>query len=132
MPYKNEEDHRKNAKRYYGNHRESEIERTKQYYHDHREQELERMKQRYINKGKEELFRKKYDLSLKDWEGLWYAQDGRCAICDEFFSPVQKICVDHDHETGEVRGLLCNECNIGLGHFNNIKIVKNAIEYLNT
>jgi hypothetical protein len=39
--------------------------------------------------------------------------------------------VDHDHITGKVRGLLCNDCNLGIGHFkDNIEKLKLAIKYL--
>jgi len=131
MPYKNEEDHRRNSRQYYKEHREKELERTKQYYQNHREKELKRMKQRYLLKGKNELFVSKYGLSYKDWEGLWYSQDGHCAICDKFFADKTDICVDHNHKTGEVRSLLCKRCNIGIGLFDDShELLKNTVEYL--
>lgn len=42
-------------------------------------------------------------------------QNGECAICGEYRG--EDLVVDHDHRTGELRGLLCQECNIGLGWF---------------
>lgn len=54
-------------------------------------------------------------------------QSDRCAICGADI----KLVVDHDHDTGIVRGLLCNKCNLGLGGFDdNIDRVKNAYYYL--
>lgn len=55
-------------------------------------------------------------------------QDGRCAICPNLlYSP----CLDHDHETGEIRGALCDTCNRGLGYFyDNPTYLARAIEYL--
>lgn len=51
----------------------------------------------------------------------------RCEIC---FS-TESLCIDHDHETKLVRGVLCNDCNLGLGRFHdNIKKLTKAIEYL--
>lgn len=41
--------------------------------------------------------------------------DGRCEICGEI--PEVTLCIDHDHDTGFVRGLLCRQCNLGLGLF---------------
>jgi hypothetical protein len=44
-------------------------------------------------------------------------QDGRCAICRKKPQTGRRLSVDHDHKTGEVRGLLCTLCNQGLGYF---------------
>lgn len=55
-------------------------------------------------------------------------QDGKCAICN---TVPKVLCVDHDHATGEIRGLLCHRCNKGLGHFyDDLRMLETAIEYL--
>jgi hypothetical protein len=71
-----------------------------------------------LNQERERWYkiRKKYGISREDWLFLWNMQDGRCATCRIDLTQV-KVCVDHDHNTNEVRGLLCNECNHGLGKF---------------
>lgn len=60
-----------------------------------------------------------YGLSVREYEALLAAQGGRCAICrtDEPTPTRGRAAwrVDHDHSTGQVRGLLCNNCNSGLG-----------------
>lgn len=64
---------------------------------------------------------------------LRQVQDGKCAICgvDERDAPRSRLAVDHDHITHAVRGLLCNNCNCGLGHFkDDEKRLLAAIEYL--
>lgn len=59
-------------------------------------------------------------------------QNYKCAICNEDFKKNEKICIDHNHETDKVRGLLCGKCNTGLGLFNDDKeILINAAIYLN-
>lgn len=61
--------------------------------------------------------RRRYGLEVEDFARMLQAQDKRCAICDkEFWKQTGKgnpkiPCVDHNHKTGEVRGLLCNWCN---------------------
>ncbi len=57
-----------------------------------------------------------------DVETIINQQDGLCAICGidiEFNTGINSAsaCVDHDHSTGETRGILCRSCNLGLGHF---------------
>ena len=60
-----------------------------------------------------------FGLTLEDYETMLAAQDGKCAICGTLDpgrgSPY--FHVDHCHATNTVRGLLCNGCNLGLGHF---------------
>lgn len=59
----------------------------------------------------------RYRITLEEYDRLLLEQDGKCAICRSA-SPgtrVKYFAVDHDHVTDEVRGLLCMDCNTGLG-----------------
>ena len=69
-----------------------------------------------------------YGISEMDFARLVILQEGKCAICKE---PVPKPCIDHDHLTGKVRGLLCDACNAGLGFFKDSQTaLLSAIQYL--
>lgn len=58
-------------------------------------------------------------------------QDWACKICGRI--PEGKLHVDHCHTSGNIRGLLCGGCNVGLGHFNDdLERLAAAIEYLRT
>jgi hypothetical protein len=74
----------------------------------------------------------RYRIRESDYDEMYKSQDGRCAICGD-----QKpwrgdwLAVDHDHSTGEVRGLLCGECNVGLGKFDDTPdLLRGAANYL--
>lgn len=71
--------------------------------------------------------KKKYGLSKEEYEEKLAAQGGGCEICGtkEAGGQGNRFHVDHDHETGVIRGLLCNICNVGLGSF------KDRVENLN-
>ena len=57
-------------------------------------------------------------------------QKNMCAICGRK-DESKVLCVDHDHKTGTIRGLLCNGCNVGLGNLkDDIQILQSAIAYL--
>ena len=56
---------------------------------------------------------KKYGITPEQYEEMETAQAGLCRICERV--PVTSLRVDHDHETGRVRGLLCHDCNSGIG-----------------
>ena len=75
----------------------------------------------------------KYGITAEDYDEIYEGQHGRCAICGIHSSSLNmRLAVDHNHVTGNVRGLLCGNCNIGLGKFQeDIDIFKKAIEYLN-
>lgn len=81
-------------------------------------------------------YTKTYGVSLKEVEEIFIKQKGKCAICrQEGFKmrDVHKssLNLDHCHNTGQVRGLLCHNCNRALGLFkDNTVILSNAIEYL--
>ena len=71
-----------------------------------------------------------YGLSESEYMSLIKNQNNLCAICGKR-DENKVLCVDHDHKTGEVRGLLCGNCNIGLGNLkDNIQILQSAIAYL--
>ncbi len=74
-----------------------------------------------------------HGLTLERFDVMLVEQDGVCKICGkkQHSSRSPHLFVDHDHETGEVRGLLCNGCNFGLGAFqDNIDSLEKAILYL--
>lgn len=74
---------------------------------------------------------RRYGLSKADYERMLVRQSGRCAICLKV--PDEPLCVDHCHKTGQVRGLLCRRCNLGLGHFSDdLDVFSRATRYLKT
>ena len=74
------------------------------------------------------------DITYTQYQEILSQQGSRCAICKIHESKLTKsLCVDHDHNTGRVRGLLCQTCNDGIGRFDdNIELLKVAIDYLMT
>ena len=69
-----------------------------------------------------------YGISVEEYERMLCEAAGRCAVCgEELLDPH----VDHNHKTGKIRGLLCPQCNIGLGMFNDsAEILAKAASYL--
>lgn len=88
-------------------------------------------------RAKNSDLKRSYGITLVEYETMLAAQDGKCAICkgpertrDKDGGP-RRMPVDHDHETGKVRGLICTHCNRALGMFkDDIKILKSAIAYV--
>jgi hypothetical protein len=71
--------------------------------------------------------RRVYGLAPGAYDALLTEQDGKCAICQKF----TKLGVDHDHDSGAVRGLLCGNCNIGIGNLrDDIGVITGALNYL--
>jgi len=92
-----------------------------------------RSKRRRTEKFKDQqYFRKLYRLhrlTKDEYEELVRKQKGVCAICEQ--PPRTRLCVDHNHITGEVRGLLCHRCNSAIGHAqDDVTILRKMIRYL--
>ena len=60
------------------------------------------------------LLKRRYGITQAEYDALLAKQAGACAICRR--QPKGRLCVDHCHLTGRIRGLLCHKCNIGLGN----------------
>jgi hypothetical protein len=81
---------------------------------------------------------KKYGLDEAKFDEMFRTQSGTCKICGESIEKTstdvrKSACVDHCHTTGVVRGLLCWDCNVGLGKFKDVpQLLINAARYLET
>ncbi len=99
-----------------------------------------------LTKTKDELNEgnkaRKFGVSVESYQQMFVDQDNKCAICNleetRIFTDritkkqrLAKLCLDHNHQTGKIRQLLCHDCNTGLGKFkDNIQHLQSAIEYL--
>jgi ribosomal protein S20 len=80
-----------------------------------------------VDKSRVANIKRLYGLSEEEYEAMLEACGGMCQICEK--RPVEAV--DHCHDTGKVRGLLCGRCNMGLGHFyDDVEALKKAIKYL--
>jgi len=95
---------------------------------------------RYVENDLEYLkkyrMKARYGITLEEYDVMNEEQNGQCAICGTTGGKYEEtkkcgLSVDHCHETGTIRGLLCNDCNTGIGHFkDNPQLLNNAYEYL--
>jgi len=107
---------------YYATHTEEHRQYYKEYNAAHKEEQRQH--------GKKYHLKRNYSISLEDYDRLFASQGGVCAICGSP-SNGRALDVDHDHETGEVRSLLCNNCNRGLGRFkDNPSLLRRAADYV--
>lgn len=76
---------------------------------------------------RENYLKNNYRLSTEEYNYILDRQGGTCALC----LSDKNLCIDHDHKTGQVRGILCREHNKGLGLFkDDVIVLKSCIEYL--
>ena len=85
---------------------------------------------------KERSLRADFGISLEQYDQMLTAQNGVCAICKypethKRNGKVKALAVDHHHGTGKIRGLLCADCNTGIGKLkHDVNVLSNAIDYL--
>lgn len=100
-------------------------------YLKYKEREMSKSRERSKKRTRQQNYlyriKSKYGMGAEDYEYIANRQNYRCAICYK----EDRLYVDHDHDTGQVRGLLCHQCNIGLGNFkDDEKLLGEALRYL--
>lgn len=150
----NKEESRAKARKYYYEHldeckersrkwkklnrkRASELQREWSQANPNKRREYERKYRinhpdKYAEASRRRYLRYAYKLSMDEYNEIFDKQEGRCAICHKHQSELNTpLCIDHDHETDDVRGLLCSNCNSMLGMADdNQSLLQEAIEYL--
>ena len=74
----------------------------------------------------------RFGITIDDYETMYSNQGGKCLCCGATASGLgHRLAIDHCHNTGVIRGLLCKNCNVALGHLKEDKqIAKNLIKYI--
>ncbi len=133
------EEERARTKKYRRNNLEKINGYQKKYYDKNRELIREKARKytkenpaKYYQSTFKSELKNNYRLTVKEFDEMVKRQDGKCGICGGYpGSRTKRLCVDHDHKTNKVRGLLCKKCNSALGLLgNNIYIVNSALDYL--
>ncbi len=87
---------------------------------------------KYPQRSKDLMIKKNYGLEAGTYDRMLALQNGKCAICETTRAGGKgAFHVDHDHSSGKVRGLLCHDCNTGLGKFKDrAALLHSAVKYL--
>lgn len=106
------------------------------YYQQSEKGRRYRKKYQQSEKGKMSVLKSHlklvYGITIEEWNKVFFEQNGCCAICGIHQSELNRqLDIDHNHRTGKIRGLLCNNCNrmIGIAKENK-NVLQNAIDYL--
>jgi hypothetical protein len=107
---------------YYQLHKERLRAKAKQWHRDNPEKAREYYAKRYMESREQcrnRALERKFGITRAEYDQMLADQGGVCKLCDgkEPYPGSRALCVDHDHETGKVRSLLCTHCNSGLGMF---------------
>lgn len=129
---KNREQQHEIDRRFRKKHKKRLNARDRAYYWANRKEELARSAV-YAKKNKKKIAvrarLKKHRMTQQEHNARLREQRNRCAICRKKFIKTPHI--DHNHKTKKNRGLLCDDCNLGLGRFkDSIRILRKAIKYL--
>ena len=126
---KNKEQLQEYFKEHYQKHKEAKIKYQQEYYQRNKEHVSKRMRERHLKLN--------YNLTSQQYLEKVISQNNCCAICGKpehrilKTGDVKPLSVDHNHTTGVVRELLCNDCNALIGFANeDQEILQNAIVYL--
>jgi hypothetical protein len=130
------EAHRAKSREYYAANREA-VQAQQRAYREKHKQRISDQNKTYRAGRKHAISARnralKYGLTEERFNLLMVSQDFACAVCDRPLDPkgYRTIHVDHSHKTGAVRGILCSNCNLGIGHLReDPSIMGRAIDYL--
>ena len=125
-------------------HHEQYLKYGKQWYEKHKDQINTARKERrktdatFRMQERERKLVRKFSITWQQYEDMFKRQGGKCAICQRPERTINRrgeiflLAVDHDHETNEIRGLLCNNCNRGIGLLETQQNLLSALAYLQT
>ena len=120
-------------------------ERIKIYKHDYFQRNKEQIYKRTLQKQKEQReqdyklygidrynLRSRYNLSVDEYKEILSNQNNKCAICGcDISKKENRPHIDHNHSTNKIRGILCGNCNMGIGLLkDDINVLRNAVKYL--
>lgn len=81
--------------------------------------------------SRKQHLKRTFGLTLEEYDQMFEEQNGVCAICGRINDNGRRLCVDHNHTTGQVRALLCTNCNTAIGLLNEDKQrISSVIDYL--
>lgn len=105
-------------------------EKIKEYKRLYRQDEIKRERNKIYQRAR--WLKENFNMTVDDYMVIYEKQNGQCAICKSDQNGSRKnFCVDHDHETGKVRGLLCHNCNVSVGLMKDSpSLLRKAAEYL--
>lgn len=91
-----------------------------------------RYRHKYPEKTRAVALKRYFDMTLEELRQIEKEQNTSCMICKIHQDDLgETLCVDHNHKTKNVRGILCRRCNLALGHYNDdINLLESAIKYL--
>lgn len=120
----------KQATKFYHKWHDEQIANGRKYYHENRE--------RYKFIRRRAALKRKYGITPEQYDLMFKKQNGKCGICDNPFVENNKKgwgskkepCVDHDHKTGKVRGILCRGCNLSLSMIEDENFILKSNQYL--
>jgi hypothetical protein len=120
MPYSTPEKRREGRQRTYPQNRDRILNATKRH------------RKRNPDRYRHNALKRRYGITIEQFDAIVDAQKGQCALCQEPLKlGTKSVHVDHCHETGRVRGVLCARCNLGIGRFGDtIQGPEKAIAYL--
>lgn len=140
MPYADREKNLECMRTYYRENRAESLRRRKALHAANPEPGRQRSRDFYWSNRDHQLTQRKlsqYGISREQYEEMVVRQAGICAACgneeQERSSKgyIRALCIDHDHDTGQVRGLLCGSCNRALGHAKeSVERLESLIHYL--
>lgn len=120
---------------YYEKNREKLLLYKKNYYKENKDKLKQRNKEwrnsEAGKKAKQKEKAKRFGLSLENYEQMLLEQNNVCKVCEEPETENKSLAIDHDHKTGQVRGLLCGKCNKAIGLLrDNAELLRKAADYL--
>lgn len=129
--HRDKDKHRAKRKEYRLENSDREKERANDWYYENKERAIKSSSERWKN-NKEYITEQRqlrvYNLTKNELLYMKVRCDNKCEICKEEFD---KMCVDHCHITGKVRGLLCHKCNCAIGFLKDeFSLVESAVQYL--